>query len=52
MRVLPGTFDDRGHGFALKEGSALRESANRALLEHIASDAWRATLAHHLGAVP
>ena len=52
VRVLDGTFDNHGYGFALREGSTLREPVNRALLEVITTEDWRALLGTYLGGTP
>jgi polar amino acid transport system substrate-binding protein len=52
VRVQAGTFDNHGYGFALREGSALREPLNRELLEYAATEDWRTVLASYLGSAP
>ncbi len=49
LQVLDGTFDNHGYALALKQGSALREAVNLALLQYIASDDWSNVLAKYLG---
>ena len=47
--MLPQTFDRQDYGFALPQGSALREPINRALLAIIAEPEWNQTLTRYLG---
>jgi ABC-type amino acid transport substrate-binding protein len=49
LRVLPNTFERQDYAIALPEGSEWREPINHALLEVIASESWRTTLAKYLG---
>jgi ABC-type amino acid transport substrate-binding protein len=48
LLVLDGTFDNHGYALALKQGSALREAVNLALLQFTQSDDWTAVLAKYL----
>ena len=41
VAVLPNVFERQDYGFALPDGSPLRESINRALLQELGSDRWR-----------
>ena len=47
--VLPNVFERQDYGFALPDGSPLRQPINRALLEELGRDDWRALLARYLG---
>jgi ABC-type amino acid transport substrate-binding protein len=47
-RVLPLPFDGELYGFALTEGSTLREPLNRALLQKIHEPAWRTLIDRYL----
>lgn len=47
--VLPNVFKRQDYGFALPEGSPLRESINRALLAELGRERWRALLEHYVG---
>jgi polar amino acid transport system substrate-binding protein len=47
--VLPGVFERQDYAFALPNDSPRREEVNRALLEVLASPAWRETLRRYLG---
>jgi len=49
IQVLPGTFDRQTYAVVLPQGSPLRESINRALLEIIQGPDWRDTVAGYLG---
>lgn len=46
--VLPHTFRRQDYGFALPEGSELREGINRALLLALHRERWQALLEHYL----
>jgi len=50
LQVLPNDFDRQDYAFALPQGSELREPINRAILEHLVTDEWQATLKRYLGA--
>ena len=50
VTVLPNVFDHQDYGFALPDGSPLREPINRALLKELASDRWQELLVRYLGA--
>ncbi|MBS62971.1 transporter substrate-binding domain-containing protein [Salinisphaera sp.] len=52
LSVLESIFDRQDYAFAMPEGSDLREPINRAILEYLASDAWRDTLTQYLGSQP
>jgi polar amino acid transport system substrate-binding protein len=47
--VLPNVFDRQDYGFALPDGSTLREELNRALLKELASERWNELLERYLG---
>lgn len=47
--VLPIHLDEEMYGFALKEGSPLREYINRSLLARLAEPEWHVILEHYLG---
>ena len=47
--VLPGSFDSQDYGIALPDGSPLRESINRALLERLDTEAWDEIVFKYLG---
>jgi polar amino acid transport system substrate-binding protein len=47
--VLPNTFRHQDYGFALPEGSPLREAINRALLSEMTKERWQALLEHYVG---
>lgn len=47
--VLPNTFRPQAYGFALPQGSALRESINRVLLRELSSERFHALREHYLG---
>ena len=49
LQLAPGNFGRQDYGIALPTGSALREPLNRALLRHLDSGAWDATLTRWLG---
>jgi ABC-type amino acid transport substrate-binding protein len=49
--VLSRTFKRQEYGFALPEGSPLREPINRALLAEMTTDRWRALVAYYIGEV-
>ena len=52
LTVLESIFDRQDYAFALPQGSDLREPINRAILEYLATDAWRDTLTEYLGQQP
>src|SRR4051812_6271748 len=47
VSVLPNVFDHQDYGFALPDGSPLREPINRALLKELASERWQELLARY-----
>jgi ABC-type amino acid transport substrate-binding protein len=47
--VLPNVFERQDYGFALPDGSQLREELNRALLDALASDHWHDLNEKYLG---
>jgi polar amino acid transport system substrate-binding protein len=47
--VLPQVFERQDYGFALPDGSPLREDLNRALLTELGSSAWQDLVEHYLG---
>lgn len=49
IRILPDRFVRQDYGFALREGSPLREQINVDLLERIRSPAWHNAVARYLG---
>ena len=49
VMVLPNVFEHQDYGFALPDGSPLREPINRALLKELASDSWSQLLVKYLG---
>ena len=49
VAVLPNVFERQDYGFALPDGSPLRESINRALLQELGSDRWRELIERYLG---
>lgn len=49
LRVLNATFERQDYGIVLPQGSPLRESINRALLEKIRVTEWQDTLYKYLG---
>lgn len=49
LRLLPGNFGRQDYGFALPQGSALREPINRAILQRIEGGAWQNRLDQVLG---
>jgi ABC-type amino acid transport substrate-binding protein len=49
VEVLGNVFERQDYGFALPDGSPLREDVNRALLAALASDAWRDLVERYLG---
>jgi len=52
LEVLLSVFDRQDYAFALPQGSDLREPINRAILEYLAGDEWRATLTQYMGKQP
>jgi len=50
--LLPLGLALQHYGFAVREGSPLREPINRVLLRKIHEPAWRDLLYHYLGSVP
>jgi ABC-type amino acid transport substrate-binding protein len=49
VTVLPRIFDPQSYGFALPEGSPLREELNRALLTALTSERWTQLVERYLG---
>ncbi len=49
IKVLPVRFDQEFYGFAVKEGSPLREQINRALLRRLVEPGWRQSLERYFG---
>jgi ABC-type amino acid transport substrate-binding protein len=49
IRVLPITFQRQDYAMGLTQGSPLRESLNRVLLEKIEEPAWQDSLKRYLG---
>lgn len=49
LTVLPIHLDEEFYGFAVKEGSSLRESINRSLLRRLADPQWERILRDYLG---
>ncbi len=49
LKVLRRTFLRQDYGIVLPEGSPMRESVNRILLEEIGGESWRETLYRYLG---
>jgi polar amino acid transport system substrate-binding protein len=49
FNVIPLNVDPQLYAFALREGSPMRESINRALLRRIHEPAWHDLLYHYLG---
>ena len=49
LRVLPVTFEPQQYGFALPEGSPMREPINRILLQITAGEEWRRQVDRMLG---
>lgn len=49
LRVVPVLLDRELYGFALREGSPLRESINRVLLREIHEPSWHDAIARYLG---
>jgi polar amino acid transport system substrate-binding protein len=47
--VLPIHLDEETYGFAVKEGSSLREPINRSLLERLAEPHWHDIVRQYLG---
>ena len=47
--VLPIHLDEEFYGFAVKEGSSLREPINRSLLERLAEPHWQDIVRQYLG---
>ena len=47
--MLPNVFERQDYGFAIPDGSPLRERINRALLKELASDRWTELLERYLG---
>jgi ABC-type amino acid transport substrate-binding protein len=50
IRVLADRFIRQDYGFALRQGSPLREKVDVDLLERIRSSAWHDAVARYLGA--
>jgi ABC-type amino acid transport substrate-binding protein len=49
VTVLPNVFERQDYGFAVPDGSPLRERINRVLLKELSSDRWNELLEHYLG---
>ena len=49
LMVLPNVFDHQDYGFAVPDGSSLREPLNRVLLKELGSENWRALVERYLG---
>jgi ABC-type amino acid transport substrate-binding protein len=49
IRILPDRFIRQDYGFALRQGSSLREKIDADLLERIRSPAWHDAVARYLG---
>jgi polar amino acid transport system substrate-binding protein len=49
VAVLPNVFERQDYGFAIPDGSPLRERINRVLLKQLASDRWTELLERYLG---
>jgi len=49
ISVLPSVLAPQAYAFGLRQGSALSERVNRALLEVTQGDGWRAVVAGYLG---
>ena len=49
VRVLPDLLDHQDYAIVLPEGSPLRESFNRAMLEYMRSTAWQNVVKAYLG---
>jgi len=49
VEILPGVFARQEYGFALQEGSPIRERINQALLRTTASDSWRDLVFESIG---
>jgi ABC-type amino acid transport substrate-binding protein len=47
--VLDNVFERQDYGFAMPDGSALREELNRALLKELGGDAWHDLVERYLG---
>ena len=50
LRVIGVPFTRADYVFAFPNGSPIRRKVNQAILTHIETDAWQATLRHYLGA--
>ena len=50
LRVVGVPFTRADYVFAFPNGSPIRRKVNQAILTHIETDAWQATLRHYLGA--
>lgn len=50
LRVVGVPFTRADYVFAFPNGSPMRRKVNQAILAHIETDAWQATLRHYLGA--
>ena len=50
LRVIGIPFTRADYVFAFPNGSPIRRKVNQAILAHIETDAWQATLRHYLGA--
>ncbi|MBI1375689.1 MAG: transporter substrate-binding domain-containing protein [Phycisphaera sp.] len=49
LEVLPNTVERQDYGLGLQQDSPLRERVNRAVLQHLATSTWDATLQRYLG---
>lgn len=49
LQVLPQLFDQQYYGIALANGSSLREPLNRALLQYLRTEDWKAQLRRYFG---
>ncbi|WNC70324.1 transporter substrate-binding domain-containing protein [Thalassotalea nanhaiensis] len=49
IEISPATFERQDYGFALTQGSELREPLNRVLIRIVRNDSWREKLEKYLG---
>jgi polar amino acid transport system substrate-binding protein len=49
IKILPIRLDQEYYGFAVREGSPLREEINRALLRRLAEPGWQKSLVRYFG---
>ncbi|WNC70532.1 transporter substrate-binding domain-containing protein [Thalassotalea psychrophila] len=49
IEISPATFERQDYGFALTQGSELREPLNRVLLRIVRNESWREKLEKYLG---